>query len=138
MQYYSYCGIENILYFCDMILGKRFAWILKCFMLSLFVVYYSGISMFNHVHYVDGHYIVHSHFYIPEKNSSEPVKKHSHPISAYFIISHLDKIQTSTTDFHVFCFSDYLQLLQIIQDSLVAPLCGPQKSFLQARAPPVV
>lgn len=64
----------------------------KLTLLVLFVGYYSGISLFFHTHIVDGQAVVHSHFYNLDAETNNPVKKHTHPASAYDIIQHLNKV----------------------------------------------
>ena len=71
-------------------------------LLVLFGCYYSGISMFSHVHIVNGSSVVHSHL----GGTSE----HSHSDSQYAVIDILSHFQTEATAFslvqmrHSFCY----------------------------------
>jgi hypothetical protein len=65
---------------------------LKPSLLLLFIGYYSGITLFYHIHIVNGVAVVHSHFYKSESGAGTPIKKHSHPIAAYDLIHELNKI----------------------------------------------
>lgn len=58
-------------------------------LLVLFSCYYSGISMFSHVHLVNGSSVVHSHL----GGTSE----HSHNDSQYAVIDILSHFQTEAT-----------------------------------------
>lgn len=55
-------------------------------LLSLYLSYQAGITMFTHVHYVNGVMVVHSH---PSKS-----KKHSHTTGQYLLIHQLNHVQT--------------------------------------------
>ena len=66
----------------------------KISLLFLFIGFYSGITLFYHVHIVNGKAIVHSHFYKSDSNNKTPFKKHSHPQFAYDVIHELNKINS--------------------------------------------
>ena len=55
-------------------------------LLGLYLSYEAGITMFTHVHYVNGVVVVHSH---PSKS-----KKHSHTRGQYLLIHQLNHVQT--------------------------------------------
>lgn len=66
----------------------------KISLLFLFIGFYSGITLFYHVHIVNGQVIVHSHFYKSDASDKTPVKKHTHPLSAYDVIHDLNKMSS--------------------------------------------
>jgi hypothetical protein len=65
---------------------------LKFAFLLLFLGCYSGITLFYHVHLVNGQLVAHSHFYKGEAGNRKPVAKHTHATSAYHIISQHQKV----------------------------------------------
>ncbi|MBN2787947.1 MAG: hypothetical protein JXQ69_06435 [Paludibacteraceae bacterium] len=109
---------------------------MKYLLLVLFLGYYSSITLFQHVHLVEGHYIVHSHFYKSESQNT-PVKKHSHPISVLFIIQQLNQINAEEG----FLFSPYQQpifeLQSILRPVLDVRACYSTQIYSSSRAPPL-
>jgi len=67
---------------------------LKLLPLFLFIGYYSGVTLFFHIHIVNGQVIAHSHFYKSESGENTPVKKHAHPSSTYVVIHQLSNISS--------------------------------------------
>jgi hypothetical protein len=119
-----------------MSLKQTIAKFLKLSLLFLFVGYYSGITLFYHVHIVNGQAIVHSHFYKSESDSNKPVKKHSHPISAYDLIHQLNKINCE----ELIVFGSYQQPLLVAQSIIrffsIQNITTPTNFHLPSRAPP--
>jgi len=77
-----------------MSLRKSITKFFKISLLFLFIGFYSGITLFYHVHIVNGQVIVHSHFYQSDTSDKTPVKKHTHLLSAYDVIHELNKISS--------------------------------------------
>lgn len=128
---------KNVLYFCSMIFKQSITKFFKLSLLLLFIGYYSGITLFYHVHMVNGQAIVHSHFYKSESDSGNPVKKHSHPISSYDLIHHLNKINCE----ELIVSMPYQQPILVAQPIFryfVDPgISIPFHFHLPSRAPPV-
>jgi len=68
--------------------------ILKISLLFLFIGYYSGKTLFYHVHLINGKVVAHSHFC--NTNETNPQSKHTHPHSAYDIIDGLNKFDSKS------------------------------------------
>lgn len=100
-------------------------------LLVLFGCYYSGISMFSHVHIVNGSSVVHSHL----GGTSE----HSHSDSQYAVIDILSHFQTEATAFFLgadapfFLLSEsrtkYIQPSHSCDVAFVHSLRGPPQAY---------
>lgn len=64
---------------------KRIKELIPLLLLGLYLSYQAGITMFTHVHYVNGVMIVHSH---PSKD-----KQHTHTTEQYLLIHQLSQAQ---------------------------------------------
>ena len=71
--------------------------IVPLFLLAMFVSYQAGITMFCHMHYVDGVVIVHSH---PSKD-----KNHTHTKTQLLVLGQLSHFQAETPN--VVSFIDF-------------------------------
>ncbi|MBR4886953.1 MAG: hypothetical protein IKU16_06710 [Muribaculaceae bacterium] len=111
-------------------MSKRVHHIICILMLAVFVSYWSGITMFGHIHEVDGASIVHSH---PGANT------HDHSASSFFTInaiSHfisddaslgiteLAKVDCSISEIHTHYLNNFI--------------AEPHRGFISLRAPPTV
>jgi hypothetical protein len=109
---------------------------LKLSLLFLFIGYYSGITLFYHIHIVNGQAVAHSHFYKSESGSGNPVKKHSHPISAYDVIHELNKINSEELTITM-PYQQPLLVAQSIARYFARPdISIPTHFHLPSRAPP--
>ncbi len=109
---------------------------LQLSLLFLFIGYYTGITLFYHVHIVNGQTIVHSHFYKSESDSNKPVKKHSHPISAYDIIHELNKINSEELTVSIPYQQPLLEAQSIARYFSIPNISIPTHFHLPSRAPP--
>ena len=86
----------------------RFGQLIATFLLALFVLFYTGITMFQHTHVINGATIVHSHFHA-NAHEKTPTGGHTETritfiaINSLFqtfedVLTHID-----TTLFLVFC-----------------------------------
>lgn len=120
-----------------MMLKQSLSKFIKLSLLLLFLGYYSGITLFYHIHIVNGQAIVHSHFYKSDSDSGKPVNKHSHPISAYDVIHELNKINSEELVISM-PYQQPLLVAQSITRSFVSPDINLSTRFqLPSRAPPV-
>lgn len=118
-----------------MILKQSILKFIKLSLLLLFLGYYSGITLFYHIHIVNGQAIVHSHFY--KSDSKNPEKKHSHPISAYDVIHELNKINSEELVLPI-PYQQPLLVAQSITRCFVSPdITISTRFLLPSRAPPV-
>jgi hypothetical protein len=109
---------------------------LKLSLLFLFIGYYSGITLFYHIHIVNGQAIAHSHFYKSESDPVNPVKKHSHPISAYAVIQILNKINSEELTVSM-PYQQPMLMAQSIARYFARPdISIPTRFHLPSRAPP--
>ena len=118
-------------------MAKYMKWLLP----ALFIVYYSSISLFMHVHVENGTTIVHSHPY-------KPGTEHEHTTAEFQLIHMLSSIQLFhlLTTVHVQDGAIHSLLLQIyvtpnykIIDNPVYPdYLVPVLGKLSLRAPPFV
>ena len=110
---------------------------LKLSLLFIFIGYYSSITLFYHVHIVNGQAIAHSHFFKSDSDNKTPFAKHSHPISTYDLIFQLNKINSE----ELTVISPYEQpffLSHSIIRGLIAPDTFKSIHLSEAsRAPPV-
>ena len=109
---------------------KRVHHIICVLMLSIFVSYWSGITLFGHLHEVDGASIVHSH---------PGAQAHEHSKAGFFTINAIsqlisDDASLCTTELaNVYCnisevYTHYLDLFK----------AEPLRGFVSLRAPPAV
>lgn len=109
---------------------------LKLSLLILFIGYYSGITLFYHIHIVNGQAVAHSHFYASKAEGKTPVKKHSHPISAYDAIHELNKINSEELTVSM-PYQQPLLVAQSIARYFARPdISIPTHFHLPSRAPP--
>ena len=98
------------------------------FLLLLFCCYYSGISMFSHVHLVNGSSIVHSHL--------GGGNEHSHSDSQYAVIDMLSHFQSECAVDLFFDGIPFFQLSETVY-SYDSPLLLQNVSLaLSLRGPP--
>lgn len=98
------------------------------FLLLLFCCYYSGISMFSHVHLVNGSSIVHSHL--------GGGNEHSHSDSQYAVIDMLSYFQSECAADLFFDGIPFFQLSETVY-SYDSPLLLQNVSLaLSLRGPP--
>lgn len=108
----------------------------KLSLLFLFLGYYSGITLFYHIHIVNGLAVVHSHFYKSKSDSNNPVKKHTHPISAYDVIHELNKINSEELTVSM-PYQQPLLVARSIARYFASPnISIPTHFHLPSRAPP--
>lgn len=69
--------------------------IFKVSLLLVFIGYYSSITLFYHIHIVNGVAVVHSHLYKSNSDSKVPVKKHSHLGYTFDIIQKLSNVYSN-------------------------------------------
>lgn len=58
-------------------------------LITLFIGYYSSITLFFHTHMVNGVVIVHSHPFNNSNNNQNPFQSHSHSSASYVVVDHL-------------------------------------------------
>lgn len=97
-------------------------------LLLLFCCYYSGISMFSHVHIVNGSSVVHSHL----GGGTE----HEHSDSQYAVIDILSHFQTECAASSHAVASPFLQLLESYAGRDVSFHHSEPSSALTLRGPP--
>ncbi len=119
-----------------MIYNQYITRLFKLLLLVLFIGYYSGISLFGHIHIVGGHVIVHSHFYKTTADSSNSATNHSHQESDFELIQSFNKV--SYDDIVINCV--YQKPLSVLLSIFV---CSPSIEqytvtlySIPARAPP--
>ncbi len=109
----------------------------KISLIVLFVGFYSGITLFYHVHVINGQVIAHSHYYKSDASDKTPVKKHTHPLSAYDVIHDLNKMSSE----ELLATMPYEQPLRIAhsisRNSESANIIISIQFRLPSRAPPV-
>lgn len=101
--------------------------LLSFLLLTLFATYQVGITMFTHIHYVNGVMITHSH---PNKG------KHAHSKTAIVIIDRLAAFHTLEADVHTdFSYERPLIYIVPVQDKeqMISSTC---LQVLSLRAPP--
>ena len=111
-------------------MNKRVHHIICVMMLSIFVSYWSGITLFGHFHEVDGTSIVHSH---PGATAHDHTKAGFFTINAisHFIsddaslgITELAKVDCSISEIHTHYLNNFI--------------AEPHRGFISLRAPPAV
>lgn len=97
-------------------------------LLALFTVYQAGVTMFTHIHYVNGVMIVHSH---PNRG------KHAHTKSEVIVIDRLASFHSLEADppIHIEPMCPLLCYVQIQTEIPVVPETHLQ--VISLRAPPV-
>ncbi|WP_042368913.1 hypothetical protein [Bacteroides neonati] len=96
-------------------------------LLALFATYQVGITLFTHVHYVNGVMITHSH---PSK------EKHSHSKTELVVLDRLSVFQTLEADAPIH-FKPILSLLAYIETPVRVPVATKAHlRVLSLRAPP--
>lgn len=96
-------------------------------LLTLFATYQTGITLFTHVHYVNGVMITHSH---PSK------EKHSHSKTELVVIDRLSVFQTLAADAPVH-LKPIFSLLAYVETPVRIPLItSTHLRVLSLRAPP--
>lgn len=70
-------------------LKNKISAFLRFLLITLFIGYYSSITLFYHTHLVNGVVIVHSHPFKSSNNNQNPVQSHSHSSASYVVIDHL-------------------------------------------------
>ena len=119
-----------------MSLSQSITKFLRISLLFLFIGYYGGITLFYHVHIVNGQAIVHSHFYKSVANDTTPVKKHTHPLSAYDVIHELNKMNSEELNM-VMPYQQPLRIAQSISRYCEsADIIISTQFHLPSRAPP--
>jgi len=94
------------------------------------------MTLFYHVHVVNGQVIVHSHFYNSNASDKTPVKKHTHPLSAYDSIQDLNKMSSEDL-IMVTLYEQPLRIAQSIsRQSKSAEIIISDQFHLPPRAPP--
>lgn len=105
--------------------------LLSVVMMSLFVGYMASISLFVHVHQIDGHTVAHSHPY----SGSSDLPGHSHSqqqLLAISLLSTFFALQATTQTFHFIDNSSAHKILLFVFAQAERKVCA---SYL-LRAPP--
>lgn len=103
--------------------------IMKFFLPLLFLMYWGGITLFNHSHVVNGVIIVHSHPF-QANHQHTPDQAETIFFLGYYTASSLPSLLTAVS-----CF---LVLLNVLAVPRVVRLClSRQENGLHLRAPPV-
>ena len=105
--------------------------LLSVVMMSLFVGYVASISLFTHVHQIDGQRVAHSH---PYSGSSE-LPGHSHSQQQLLTISLLSSFVALAATTHFFHFVDNSSAHKILSFVFAPTECNVSASYL-LRAPP--
>ena len=99
-------------------------------LLTLFTVYQAGITMFTHVHYVNGVMIVHSH---PSHG------KHTHTKTEIVVIDRLSSVHSLEADIPVNVIDPVCPLLFYVEVQPEIPVVsGMHLRVLSLRAPPAI
>ena len=110
-------------------MNKRVHHIICVLMLAVFVSYWSGITMFGHIHEVDGASIVHSH---PGANT------HDHSASSFFTINAISHFSTDANHWDPAEIDCFFCNCTEINTLYLNPLhADPYLGFVSQRAPPV-
>jgi hypothetical protein len=103
----------------------------------LFVGYYSSLTLFYHVHYINGRLVSHSHPCKQDKSNKTPFESHSHSSAEYEYFQHLTETNWNEPPAIfklpvpvVFELADY-------KSDVSYPIVSNIYSFIQLRAPPV-
>lgn len=98
-------------------------------LLTLFVAYQAGITMFTHVHYVNGVMVAHSH---PYKGA------HSHSKSSILVIAHISHFHSPEveTPYEVIPERHVIYTVEVCHD--VPVVMSNHLQALSLRAPPVM
>lgn len=104
--------------------------LLPLFLLTLFVTYQVSITVFTHVHYINGVMVVHSH---PAKD-----KHHTHAPTQVILLSNLSTFHTPKAELgSSYCLVER-PLLYLLKDNYVVPCVkGIFLINLTLRAPPM-
>lgn len=105
-------------------------------LLCLFIGYYSGITLFYHVHYFNGQYYIHSHFYTNTGKNNAPLKSHSHPLVAYASFSQLGHIVGEELDIKNPYQKPEIRLECILQQAQLTDKLYCNSHLFPGRAPP--
>ncbi len=103
--------------------------VLSVFLLTLFVSYQVSITMFTHVHYVNGVMVVHSH---PSKD-----KHHAHTASQIVVLGQLSHILTPKAEAVCVQTAERPLLYVLTTAFRVSFVEGIHLKSLSLRAPPV-
>ena len=98
------------------------------FLLLLFCCYYSGISMFSHVHIINGASVVHSHL----GGNAE----HEHSESQYAIIDILSHFQTEAAIDHYVVGSPFVHSSELLFEHQEPSYINEEYSVYALRGPP--
>lgn len=98
------------------------------FLLLLFCCYYSGISMFSHVHIMNGASVVHSHL----GGNAE----HEHSESQYAVIDILSHFQTEAAVDHHLTGSPFTYSSESFSEYQVPSFVNEDYSVYSLRGPP--
>ncbi|WP_455592999.1 hypothetical protein [Bacteroides sp.] len=96
-------------------------------LLTLFTTYVVSITMFTHMHYVNGVMVVHSHLY---KGT------HSHTESNILIMAHFASFHSLEADVHQYEAPERLMLYTVEEPESISVLMGEHFKVLSLRAPP--
>lgn len=97
--------------------------------LLLFCCYYSGISMFSHVHIVNGSSVVHSHL----GGGTE----HSHSESQYAVIDILSNFQSECAGGYISAEVPFFVLSDYHAECLTPSVLNGDALLISLRGPPV-
>jgi len=108
----------------------------KFSLVLLFIGYYSGISLFCHIHIVNGQAIVHSHFYKTTSDNANQAKEHSHSNTALDLIHAFNKSSFDELVISSPCQEPFSVLLSVLVCSPSAEHNNADLHSIPARAHP--
>lgn len=109
-------------------MDKRKHTVIPLLLLALFLTYQASITMFTHVHIVNGVMIVHSH---PSSN-----KNHMHTTGQVISIAHLAAINTLAAEASTTIIVDRPVLYVLKCQTIIFRAPAPHTHCIHLRAPP--
>ncbi|MFA6200713.1 MAG: hypothetical protein WC679_09945 [Bacteroidales bacterium] len=108
--------------------------ILASCMLILFVAFYANNNLFEHVHIINGTFVVHSHFHTDKHHST---KSGNHTTKEVTLIAHVSNLQILSPNFFYSDFKPFICETDIFFQKPTGKTNFGYVGFISLRAPPV-